>query len=173
MVRSGWKITLIVGAVLAISACSSKDKDAAAINNGGATTQTANTGAVAGATPGSVEDFVINVGDRVFFETDQYTLNGQAQNTLGLQAQWLQQNAGASIMVEGHADERGTREYNLALAERRATSVRNFLISQGIQSGRVQTVSYGKERPVESCSNDSCWRVNRRGVTVISGVPTS
>ena len=172
MVRSGWKLTLIVGAVLAISACSSKSNTAEG-NNGGATTQTGTSGTVAGATPGSVEDFVVNVGDRVFFDTDQYTLNGQAQNTLGLQAQWLQQNAGAAIMIEGHADERGTREYNIALADRRATSVRNFLVSQGIQSGRVQTVSYGKERPVEACSNDSCWRVNRRGVTVVSGVPSS
>src|SRR5213083_300376 len=100
------------------------------------------------ATPGSQQDFVVNVGDRVFFETDQTELNDRARQTLDKQAQWLQQYGNYTFTIEGHADERGTREYNIALGARRAQNVRDYLASRGIQPGRMRTVSYGKERPV-------------------------
>ncbi len=123
--------------------------------------------------PNSIEYFNQVVGDRVFFGTDEYTLDGEDQQTLRRQAEWLQANPGTSATVEGHADERGTREYNLALGARRANSAREFLISQGIAPARLQAVSYGKERPVALCSDESCWSQNRRAVTVVTGAPTS
>jgi peptidoglycan-associated lipoprotein len=175
MVRSGWKYIIVIGAALAISGCTKKD-DIAASTGDATTSQASTAGSSAqapGPVPGTVQDFTVNVGDRIFFATDSYNLDGAAQSTLGLQAQWLRQNAGAMIVVEGHADERGTREYNIALGGRRANSVRNYLIAQGIDHSRVRTISYGKERPEKICSNESCWRVNRRGVTTLSGVPTS
>jgi peptidoglycan-associated lipoprotein len=108
-----------------------------------------------------------NIGDRVFFETDQSSLNSSSRGALRAQAEWLAQNANISLTIEGHADERGTRDYNLALGARRANAVRDFLISQGVDSARLQTISYGKERPVSLCSDDSCWSKNRRAVSVI------
>jgi peptidoglycan-associated lipoprotein len=119
------------------------------------------------AAPGSQQDFVVNVGDRVFFETDQTDLSGQARSTLDKQAQWLQQYGNYSFTIEGHADERGTREYNIALGARRAQNVRDYLASRGINPGRMRTVSYGKERPVAVCNDISCWSQNRRAVTVL------
>jgi peptidoglycan-associated lipoprotein len=119
------------------------------------------------AVPGSQQDFVVNVGDRVFFETDQTELSAQARATLDKQAQWLQQYGNYSFTIEGHADERGTREYNIALGARRAQNVRNYLASRGIQPNRMRTVSYGKERPVAVCNDISCWSQNRRAVTVL------
>jgi peptidoglycan-associated lipoprotein len=119
------------------------------------------------AAPGSQQDFVVNVGDRVFFETDQTDLTGQARSTLDKQAQWLQQYGNYSFTIEGHADERGTREYNIALGARRAQNVRDYLASRGINPGRMRTVSYGKERPVAVCNDISCWSQNRRAVTVL------
>ena len=100
---------------------------------------------------------VENVGDRVFFATDQSNLDGSARATLRNQAAWLNQNADIRLTIEGHADERGTREYNLALGARRANAVRDFLISEGVAGNRLQTISYGKERPVSLCSEESCW----------------
>ena len=130
---------------------------------------TANTAAtVGGAAPGSQQDFVVNVGDRVFFESDQSDLSPQAVVTLDKQAQWLQTYPRYSFTIEGHADERGTREYNIALGARRAQSVRNFLISRGIDASRMRTISYGKERPVAVCNDISCWSQNRRAVTVLN-----
>ena len=108
-----------------------------------------------------------NIGDRVFFETDQSSLNSSSRGALRAQAEWLAQNANISLTIEGHADERGTRDYNLALGARRANAVRDFLISQGVDSARLLTISYGKERPVSLCSDDSCWSKNRRAVSVI------
>lgn len=110
---------------------------------------------------------VENVGDRVFFATDQATLDGTARATLRNQASWLSQNPGVRLTIEGHADERGTRDYNLALGARRANAVRDFLVSQGVSSSRLQTISYGKERPVSLCSEESCWSKNRRSVATI------
>src|ERR1700732_5187188 len=129
-----------------------------------------NTAAVGtGAAPaGSQQDFVVNVGDRVFFETDSPELTPQARGTLDKQAQWLQSYSRYSFTIEGHADERGTREYNIALGARRAQSVRTFLASRGIDPSRMRTISYGKERPVAVCNDISCWSQNRRAVTVLN-----
>src|SRR5215218_6815300 len=125
-------------------------------------------GASAGsAAPGSQQDFVVNVGDRVFFESDSTELTGTSRTTLDKQAQWLSQYANYTFTIEGHADERGTREYNIALGARRAQAVRDYLASRGIQPGRMRTVSYGKERPVAVCNDISCWSQNRRAVTVL------
>lgn len=110
---------------------------------------------------------VENVGDRVFFATDQATLDGSARATLRNQASWLNQNPSVRLTVEGHADERGTRDYNLALGARRANAVRDFLVSQGVSGSRLQTISYGKERPVSLCSEEACWSKNRRAVATI------
>jgi peptidoglycan-associated lipoprotein len=120
------------------------------------------------AAPGSQQDFVVNVGDRVFFETDSTELTPQSQNTLDKQAQWLARYNRYTFTIEGHADERGTREYNIALGARRAQAVREYLTSRGIDSTRMRTISYGKERPVAVCDNISCWSQNRRAVTVLN-----
>jgi peptidoglycan-associated lipoprotein len=121
------------------------------------------------ATPGSPQDFQVNVGDRVFFETDSSALTPQASATLDRQVQWLNQYPRYTFTIEGHADERGTREYNLALGARRATAVRDYMISRGIAANRMRTVSYGKERPVAVCNDISCWSQNRRAVTALDG----
>tara|TARA_B100000676_G_C18009795_1_gene805993 strand:+ start:820 stop:1326 length:507 start_codon:yes stop_codon:yes gene_type:complete len=115
--------------------------------------------------PGSQADLVSNVGDRVLFEYDSSDLTPEARRTLERQAAWLKRYSNVSITVEGHCDERGTREYNLALGERRATAVSNFLVALGINGARIMTISYGKEKPVALGSNDTAWSQNRRGVT--------
>lgn len=120
-----------------------------------------------GPTPGSVEDFEINAGDRVFYGFDQSTLTDAARSTLRRQAAWLSSYPGVRIMIAGNADERGTREYNLALGSRRANAARAYLVSQGVDPARIETVSYGKERPVCTQSTDSCWARNRNATTVI------
>jgi peptidoglycan-associated lipoprotein len=119
------------------------------------------------AAPGSQQDFVVNVGDRVFFETDSSELTEQARATLDKQAQWLNNYNRYAFTIEGHADERGTREYNIALGARRAQTVREYLTSRGIAAARMRTISYGKERPVAVCDDISCWSQNRRAVTVL------
>ncbi|RZL04680.1 MAG: peptidoglycan-associated lipoprotein Pal, partial [Rubrivivax sp.] len=119
--------------------------------------------------PGSAEDLRVNVGDTVHFALDQYNIEAGDQAVLQRQAAWLQKYPAVRITVEGHADERGTREYNLALGARRANAVKEALVSQGVSAGRVETVSYGKERPICTESSDSCWSQNRRGVTTVSG----
>ncbi|SMC41530.1 peptidoglycan-associated lipoprotein Pal [Rhizobium sp. RU36D] len=121
------------------------------------------------ATPGSTQDFTVNVGDRIFFDTDSSSIRADAQQTLDRQAQWLQRYPNYAITVEGHADERGTREYNLALGARRAATTRDYLISRGVPAQRLKTISYGKERPVAVCDDISCWSQNRRAVTVLGG----
>jgi len=126
------------------------------------------TGLAGAAVPGSQQDFVVNVGDRVFFETDQTDLTPQGRATLDKQAQWLAQYNRYSFTIEGHADERGTREYNIALGAKRAQSVREYLIARGIDASRMRTISYGKERPVAVCDDISCWSQNRRAVTVLN-----
>ncbi len=120
------------------------------------------------ATPGSQQDFVVNVGDRVFFESDSSELTAQSIATLDKQAQWLQAYGQYTFTIEGHADERGTREDNIALGARRAQTVRDYLASRGVSAQRMRTISYGKERPVAVCNDISCWSQNRRAVTVLN-----
>ena len=153
----GARFAALLAAALAISACANKPGDDAQANAAGQ------------ATPGSQQDFVVNVGDRVFFETDSTELTPQSRATLDKQAQWLNNYTQYSqFTVEGHADERGTREYNIALGARRAQAVRDYLISRGVAANRMQTISYGKERPVALCDDISCWSQNRRAVTVLN-----
>ena len=124
-----------------------------------------------GPTAGSLEDFQVNVGDRVYFDLDQYRLSADAQNILKRQAAWLSSYPDVNILVAGNCDERGTREYNLALGERRASVVKSYLVDLGVDPARVQTVSYGKERPLALGSNEDSWAQNRNGFTqLISGV---
>lgn len=151
-------------AAIAVAGCSNKDETPPPSNTN---TDVTNTGPA----PDSVAYFNQVVGDRVFFATDQYNLDGQSQATLDRQAQWLAANSTTSITVEGHADERGTRQYNLALGARRANAVRQYLISRGVEASRVRAVTFGKERPEAVCSNESCWSQNRRGVSVVTGAP--
>lgn len=157
---------LAAAALVAVSlgACASKTDDPNALNGG------LGAGGRAGANvPGSTQDFVVNVGDRVFFETDSTELTPTAVSTLDKQAGWLSRYPRYSFTVEGHADERGTREYNFALSARRAETVRNYLAAKGIASTRMKTMSFGKERPVAVCDDISCWSQNRRAVTLLSG----
>jgi peptidoglycan-associated lipoprotein len=149
------RFAAVLAAALAISACAKNAEDAQA-------------SAAGQATPGSQQDFVVNVGDRVFFETDSSELTPQSRATLDKQAQWLTNYSQYNqFTIEGHADERGTREYNIALGARRAQAVRDYLVSRGIQAQRMRTISYGKERPVAVCNDISCWSQNRRAVTVL------
>ncbi len=149
------RFALAIMAALAASACAKSGDDAG--------------GALGASAPGSPGEFVASVGDRVFFETDSTELTSNAQATLNKQAAWLTRYAHYSFTIEGHADERGTREYNFALGARRAQAARDYLTSKGISASRMRTVSYGKERPVATCDDISCWSQNRRAVTVLSG----
>ena len=119
--------------------------------------------------PGSAEDFRVNVGDTVHFAFDQYNVEENDKAILSRQAAWLAKYPSVRVTVEGHCDERGTREYNLALGARRANAVKEFLVSQGVSTARLETVSYGKERPICTQSDEACWAQNRRGVTAITG----
>ena len=130
-----------------------------------------NGGAGGAATPGSAQDFTVNVGDRIFFDTDSTSIRADAAQTLDRQAQWLNQYGNYAIVVEGHADERGTREYNLALGARRAAATKDYLASRGVAANRLKTISYGKEKPVAVCDDISCWSQNRRAVTALRGGP--
>jgi peptidoglycan-associated lipoprotein len=159
------KIVSALSVALAMGACSKNPNEDGA--NGGL----GGMGAGA-ASPGSQQDFVVNVGDRVFFESDQTELTPTAQATLEKQARWLSQYPRYTITIEGHADERGTREYNFALGARRAESTKSYLAARGVPASRMRTISYGKERPVAVCNDISCWSQNRRAVTVLGG-PTS
>lgn len=129
-------------------------------------------GAVGAAVPGSEQDFVVNVGDRIYFDLDSYDVRSEAMPRLDAQAQWLQRYPSVTVRIEGNADERGTREYNLALGARRAESVRNYLISRGIPAGRIDTISFGKERPIAEGSSEDAWARNRNAHTaIVSGAP--
>jgi peptidoglycan-associated lipoprotein len=145
---------------LALSACSHNNPE----------NLTAGYGA---AGPGSVQEFNQTVGDRVFFDTDQTDLSQTAQATLDKQAAWLNQYNKYGFTIEGHADERGTREYNFALGSRRAQAVHDYLVAKGVSGSRMRTISYGKERPVAVCDDISCWSQNRRAVTVLNGAAGS
>ena len=159
----------IIGAAAFVAACSDSAEDGVDATQ----TDTANTQVQSGPLPGTVDYFNVVVGDRVFFETDRHDLNTEAQFILSKQAQWFSENPGTTAVIEGHADERGTREYNLALGARRANSVRSFLISNGVDGNRLRAVSFGKERPIAVGSDGNSWSQNRRGTTVVAGAPTS
>ncbi len=126
-----------------------------------------------GVRPGSAEEFQAQVGDRVFFGFDRYDLTPEARDVLERQSEWLKRFPNVTVTVAGHSDERGTREYNLALGERRANSVKNYLVALGIEPNRIRTVSYGKEQPVDPRSAEEAWAKNRRGVTVPHGATIS
>jgi peptidoglycan-associated lipoprotein len=126
-----------------------------------------------GILPGSVQDFKVNVGDTVHFAYNEYNVQDSDKSTLQKQATWLSKYPSVQITIEGHCDERGTREYNLALGARRANAVKEYLVSLGVSNSRLQTVSYGKERPMCTESNEDCWAQNRRGVSTITGGATS
>ena len=163
--------TLLLVAALGLAACNNPDRyDATAPGAGGvAGNGGINTNGLGDPSdPRSIAYFNQSVGDRILFPVDQSTLTGEARGVLAGQAQWLQTNADYAIIIEGHADEQGTREYNLALGARRAAAVQDYLISQGIGAGRMRTISYGKERPIEVCSDEGCYAKNRRAVTVLS-----
>ncbi|MCL5778502.1 peptidoglycan-associated lipoprotein Pal [Limibaculum sp. FT325] len=161
------KAVAALGLVALLAACAGDDSVDASAGAGAG-------GGIAGQPdPSTIAYFNQVVGDRVFFAFDSSELDAQAQSTLAQQAQWFRNNPAATATIEGHADERGTRDYNLALGARRANAARAFLLSQGVSSDRLRTVSYGKERPVALCSDESCWSQNRRAVSVVVGAPTS
>ncbi len=160
-ITAGRKVAIAFAGLMLLAGCSKSEKpDLLAQGGANNATQVA---------PGTERDFIVNVGDRVYFLVDQTTLTPEGMETLTRQAQWLNQYPNVTIQVEGHADERGTREYNIALSARRATATREFLISQGVTAERVATLAYGKERPVALCDAESCWAQNRRSVTAITG----
>ncbi|MHA6263631.1 peptidoglycan-associated lipoprotein Pal [Arenibacterium sp. CAU 1754] len=164
---------LTIGSMLIMAACTDPSRLA---DSGAAGTGAGTAGAIV---PGSANDprspayFSQTIGDRVLFQVDQSTLSAQAQGVLDGQAKWLSTNTDYIAVIEGHADEQGTREYNLALGARRANAAREYLISRGVAGNRLKVVSYGKERPIEICSEEACYAKNRRAVTVLSGGVTS
>ena len=160
--------TLVMAtAIIALAACSKKPPAELPPAPGAAATEPVGSTGPSGPVKGSQEDFVASVSsDRVFFGLDQYDIDAEDQATLQSQAAWLQQNPAVRVTIEGHADERGTRDYNIALGERRANAAKNYLASLGIDSGRITTVSYGKERPAALGSDEASWAQNRRAVTV-------
>lgn len=158
------KSLAVVSAIFLLSACDSTPSS----SNGGKAGGTGGSASGSTARPGSAEDLTQNVGDRVFFALDSSTLSSEAQSTLEKQAAWLKQYPNVNVTVEGHCDERGTREYNLALGERRAAATKKYLVGVGITANRITTISYGKERPAVIGSDESAWGQNRRAVTVLT-----
>ncbi len=169
-----YKFLISTFLILFVAACATKPKDEADASGSGSSssdssvdgsiTETSGSGIVSG----SQEDLIVNVGDRVFFGYDSSDLDSDALELLQDQVAWLKQNSNVSVTIEGHCDERGTREYNLALGEKRAQAVKNYLIGLGISPDRVSTISYGKERPAVVGSNDGAWAQNRRSVTIVN-----
>lgn len=151
------KLLAAFAAVALLGACESADQTAA----------TTGAGAATGPVPGSQEDLAANVGDRVFFDFDRYNIRPDGVATLDRQASWMQQFPQNVVRIEGHADERGTREYNLALGQRRANAAREHLIARGVAANRISTISYGKDRPVALGSNEAAWAQNRVAITVV------
>lgn len=174
------KYVALLFAGLALAACESTPEDSGAATGSGAgasggagqsgisSQDLASRRDTTGPRPGTQEDLVVSVGDRVLFALDSYDLRAEARQTLEKQAAWLEQNPSVTVTVEGHADERGTREYNLALGEKRANSMRDYLIALGVNPNRIKTISFGKERPVDPRSTDDAWSKNRRGVLVVN-----
>ena len=160
-------LSLLAGALLVLAACAGKTPTSE--NNSGGGNQNASSAPTSTApAPGSKDEFQQVVGDRVFFDFDKSVIKPEGQTTLQRQADWLKRYPNYSITIEGHCDDRGTREYNLALGERRATAVRNALVALGIPANRMKTISYGKERPAVLGDNEAAWAQNRRGVTVLN-----
>ena len=165
------KVLFASAAVLGLAACADENQSVADSSRLGSDYGSGSRYARSGAnsqSPGSNGDFQVNAGDIVYFSSDSSDLTPEAQQTLTNQSQWLQQYASQTITIEGHADERGTREYNIALGARRAESVKRHLASLGVNAGRIRTISYGKERPVAVCNDISCWSQNRRAQTVLN-----
>lgn len=165
----GFKLVIAIASVLALSACTKKSNTAASLDGGGLNSGMIGEQMAGSAVAGSESDLKQNVGDRVYFANDQTNLSAEASDILMKQASWLKKYDGVTIQIEGHADERGTREYNISLSARRATVVRAYLIAQGVEKARISTIAYGKERPVKLCDAEECWSQNRRAVTVITG----
>jgi len=164
------KFLIALSAVAALGACASRSEPAPTpTETPGPTTSTPPSGPV----PGSVEDFRVSVGDRVFFGYDRFDLSPEARSVLERQAAWLRQYPNVRLLVAGNCDERGTREYNLALGARRAAAARDYLVSLGVQASRVETVSYGKERPLDARANEEAWSVNRNAHSQIVSGATS
>jgi peptidoglycan-associated lipoprotein len=159
-----FKLLSMFAAMLLLAACESASDQGNAAAGGGTATGNQQTTRVV---PGSSEDFVQNVGDRVFYDYDRSDLKPEARQTLERQAAWLKQYSNVRLQIEGHCDERGTREYNLALGERRANAAKNYLVALGIPASRLSTISYGKERPAVLGSNETSWAQNRRAVSVV------
>jgi len=159
-----FKLLGLMAALVIVAGCSSQDTQTAETDTGGAMAPPPEP------TPmrmSAQEDLVINVGDRVFFDFDKSDLRPDAIETLNRQAGWMKTNGAVTVTIEGHCDERGTREYNLALGERRAAAAKQYLESTGVDGGRMETVSYGKERPAVLGSNEAAWAQNRRAVMVV------
>ena len=172
------RLTLLAAAAISLAACQSKPKPTLPTRQPPATQaqppQTPlppSSGSIsqqpAGALPGSGEDFVVYVGDRVYFDTDSHDLRTDAEPLLEAQSTWLRRYAGVQVRIEGNADERGTREYNLALGAQRANAVRDFLVSHGVATDRIATISFGKEQPIDASSGDESWQKNRNARTAI------
>ena len=171
-----YKFLISTFLILFVAACATKPKDSADssgsgssssesdVSSEGTITETAGSGIISG----SQEDLIVNVGDRVFFGYDSSDLDSDALELLQDQVAWLKQNSDVSVTIEGHCDERGTREYNLALGEKRAQAVKNYMTSLGISSSQISTISFGKERPAVVGSNDGAWSQNRRSVTTVN-----
>jgi peptidoglycan-associated lipoprotein len=151
-------------ALLLLAACSSTPSETGTGSNAGNTNATSTT---SGVVPGTQDDLVRNVGDRVFFDYNKWNVRADQRATLDRQAEWLKRFPQVTVTVEGHTDERGTREYNLALGAKRAAAAKNYLVAAGINPNRIDTISYGKERPEAQGSNEEAWRQNRRAVTVV------
>jgi peptidoglycan-associated lipoprotein len=169
-----WTLACLAGVAL-LAACSS-DKTAGTADGSGGTTGGSGFGAAGGpggaggaghGAPGSEEDLVASAGDRIFFDTDRNTLTSQAQATLDRQAGWLQQYPQVNVWVAGNCDERGTEEYNLALGQRRASADRDYLVAHGINVSRIETISYGKTRPIDASSTPQAWAQNRNAITSV------
>ncbi len=155
---------LTIGALLVVTACT----NSAGYGGDGQGGAGGDTAAGSASDPTSPAFFQQSVGDRVLFVVDQSTLTDEARSILSAQAEWLMMNTDYNGIIEGHADEQGTREYNLALGARRANAAREFLVSRGVAGNRLKVLSYGKERPIEICSDESCYAKNRRAVTILS-----
>ncbi len=167
-----FKFLTIFAATLLLSACATPSEESGGTTGAGTTattsTTTAPTTTISGPTPGSQEHLVVNVGDRIFFDYDKSDLSPEARATAEALAVWMSSYPASTIGIEGHADERGTREYNLALGERRASSVQDYLVALGVAPNRLSTISYGKERPAVLGSNEESWAQNRRYVFVVN-----
>ena len=167
------KILSVLAAVALLGACETATEESAKTSGGGASTTPAKTMAKpmmkkTGIMAGSQQDLVVNVGDRVFFDYDKFNVRPDQRSVLDKQVAWMKANPSVTVVVEGHCDERGTREYNLGLGQRRADAVKKYLVALGVSENRIATISYGKERPVAMGSNDEAWAQNRRGVTHIN-----